>query len=60
VAGLVDAGEGQVAVLADLAAGIGGVRLNACVARGSKGVGGGVGYGEGDEFAAVPRWEEGC
>ena len=32
VAGLVDAGEGEVAVLADLAAGVGGVGLDAGVA----------------------------
>lgn len=59
VAGLVDAGEGEVAVLADLAAGVGGVGLDAGVAGGSEGVGGGVGDCEGDEFAAVPVWREG-
>lgn len=54
MAGLVDAGEGEVAVLADLAAGVGGVGLDAGVAGGGKSVGRGVGNGEGDEFAAVP------
>jgi hypothetical protein len=34
VAGLVDAGEGQVAVLADLAAGVGGVGVDRGVAGG--------------------------
>lgn len=34
MAGLVDAGEGEVAVLADLAAGVGGVGLDAGVAGG--------------------------
>jgi hypothetical protein len=41
-------------VLADLAAGVGGVGVNRGVARGCKGFGGGVGDCEGDEFAAVP------
>lgn len=54
MAGLVDAGEGEVAVLADLAAGVGGVGLNACIAGAGESVGGGVGDGQGDEFAAVP------
>jgi hypothetical protein len=54
VAGLVDAGEGEVAVLADLAACVGGVGLDAGVAGGGKGLRSGMVYGEGDEFAAVP------
>jgi hypothetical protein len=54
VAGLVDAGEGEVSVLADLAAGVGGVGVDRGVAGGGKGFGGGVGDCEGDEFAAVP------
>ena len=57
MAGLVDAGEGEVAVLADLAAGVGGVGLDAGVAGAGESVGGGVGDGEGDEFAAVPGLE---
>ena len=55
MAGLVDAGEGEVAVLADLAAGVGCVGGDAGVAGGGEGVLGGVGDGEGDEFAAVPK-----
>ena len=58
MAGLVDAAEGEVAVLADLAAGVGGVGLDAGVAGAGESVGGGVGDGEGDEFAAVPEREE--
>ena len=54
MAGLEDAGEGEVAVLADLAAGVGGVGLDAGVAGGGESIGGGVGDGEGDEFATVP------
>jgi hypothetical protein len=41
-------------VLADSAAGVGGVCVDRGVARGCKGFGGGVGDCEGDEFAAVP------
>lgn len=58
MARLVDAREGQVAVLADLAAGVGGVGLDAGVAGAGEGVGGGVRDGERDEFAAVPGREE--
>ena len=45
-------------MLADLAAGVGGVGLDAGVAGAGESVGGGVGDGEGDEFAAVPEREE--
>jgi hypothetical protein len=58
VAGLVDAGEGEVAVLADLAAGVGCVCLNTGVAGGGESIGRCVWDGEGDEFAAVPGWKE--
>ena len=51
---LVDAGEREVAVLAHLAAGVGGVGVDRGVAGGGEGVGLAVGDCEGDEFAAVP------
>ena len=54
MAGLVDAGEGQVAVLPHLAAGVSGVGADGGVAGGGEGFRGGVGDCEGDEFAAVP------
>ena len=54
MAGLADAGERQVAVLAHLAAGVGGVGVDGGVAGGEEGVGLAVGDCEGDEFAAVP------
>lgn len=54
MAGLVDAGEREVAVLAHLAAGVRGVGVDGGVAGGGEGVRGGVGDCEGDEFAAIP------
>jgi len=57
VAGFVDAREGEVAVLTDLATGVGGVGTDAGVAGCAEGGGGGVVYGEGDEFTAVPGGE---
>lgn len=54
MAGLVDAREGQVALLADLAARVGGVGVDGGVAGFGEGLRGGVGDCEGDEFAAVP------
>lgn len=52
--GLVDAREGQVAVLPHLAARVGAVGADGGVAGGGEGGGQAGVYGEGDEFAAVP------
>lgn len=54
VAGLVDAAEGEVAVLTDLAADVGRVDLEVGVAGGVEGRGGGVVDGERDGLAAEP------
>lgn len=54
VASLVDAAEGEVAVLADLPPDVGRVDVDVGVAGGAEGRGGGVVDGEGDGLAAEP------
>ena len=51
---LIDTGEGEVAVLTDLAADVGAVGDDGSVAGGVEGFGVGVGYGEGEGFGAEP------
>jgi hypothetical protein len=57
VAGLVDAGEREIAVLADLAAGVSFICLDTGITGGRKRGARGVIDCEGDEFAAVPVGE---